>query len=289
MKPFLLALAALTIAFHASAAVGQEAVTDRVRTVYGEPSNEKNLAIQQAMRGRHILEVAGALLGAFRLPRELTLEVRGCDGHESAWYERDTAIFCYEYVDLVDRHAPKIATPGGVPRADSMVGPVLDTILHEAGHAVFDLLQIPVMGREEDAADFFSVYLLMQFPPADARRLIEGVAFNVGSEARDDLAAKPRGAFYADPHGVNAQRHYNVLCLAYAANPAIFDNEPPAGLPDWRAQDCSDEWAMLKGAFAKLILPHVDGEKLRAAIAQARFGWAPLVTSGASLDRPPLE
>jgi len=28
-----------------------------------------------------------------------------------------------------------------------------DLFLHELGHAVFDLLKIPVLGREEDAAD----------------------------------------------------------------------------------------------------------------------------------------
>jgi hypothetical protein len=241
------------------------------------------------MRERRILELAGGILNSFRLPRELTIEARGCNGREGAWYDKDTANFCYEYVDLIRRHAPKVATPGGVSRADSMVGPVLDTILHEAGHGMFDILEIPVMGREEDAADFFSVYLLLQFPPSDARRLVEGVAFNVGSEAREDLSERNRTQVYADSHGINAQRHYNVMCLAYAANPAMFDNVPPAGLPEWRARNCGDEWAMLQRAFTKLILPHVDEARLRAAIGAARFGWGPLVTATGSLDKPPLE
>jgi hypothetical protein len=215
--------------------------------------------------------------------------VRDCNGRETAWYDGGTAVFCYDYVDLIQRHAPKVATPGGVQRVDSIIGAVLDTILHEAGHGIFDLLDIPVMGREEDAADFFSIYLMLQFPPDDARRLIEGIAFNMGSEARKDFSEKQRPHMYAGPHGINAQRHYNVLCLAYGSNPALFNNAVPPGLPPWRARFCDDDWGMLQRAFTRLIMPHVDEGRLRAAIAQVHFDWSPLGTATESFDKPPLE
>ena len=263
--------------------------TDHVRIVYGDATDERHAAIRQAMQERRILEVAGGLLNAFRLPRELAIEARGCNGRETAWYAFDKAVFCYEYVELIYRHSPKVATPGGVQRADAIVGSVLDTILHEAGHGVIEMLDIPVLGREEDAADFFSVYLMLQFPPEDAKRLIEGVAFTMGSEGRQDLETKMRPPMFAGPHGMNAQRHFNVLCLAYGANPALFGHAVPPGLPPWRAeQSCGDEWSLLRRAFSKVILPHVDEEKLRAAVAATRFSWSPLATEAATLDKPPL-
>jgi hypothetical protein len=262
--------------------------TDQVRVVYAEPLDAKHLAIRQAMQERRLLETVGAILSSFRLPSELTIEARGCGGREGAWYAHGTAYFCYEYVELIQRHSPKIATPGGVARADAIVGSVLDTILHETGHGVIELLDIPVLGREEDAADFFSVYLMLQFPPEDAKRLIEGVAFTMGSEGRQDLEGKMRPPMFAGPHGMNAQRHFNVLCLAYGADSALFGYTFPPGLPPWRAKDCGDEWSLLRRAFAKLILPHVDEEKLRAAIAGARFNWSPLSTAPESFDKPPL-
>ncbi len=284
------ALIALTLNCVAAAAQAEPPPlrTGQARIVYGEPQNEKQRSIRAAMQEQRILETVAALLNAFRLPRELTVEVRGCDGREGAWYGFDKANFCYEYVELVQRHAPKVATPGGIPRADSIVGAVLDTILHEVGHGIIEMLEIPVLGREEDAADFFSIYLMLQFPPEDAKRLIEGVAFNMGSEAREDLSQKVRPQLFAGAHPPNAQRHYNVLCLAYGADPALFDNGPPAGLPAWRARNsCGDEWVLLRRAFVKLILPHVDEGQLRDAIAGARFTWSPLV-SGAASDKPPL-
>lgn len=277
----------LALQLHCALAQAQPR-TDQVRIVYDEPLDEKHGVIRKLMQERRILETVAALLNSFRLPRELTLQARGCSGRETAWYDRGTASFCYEYVDLIQRHAPKVATPGGVRRTDAIVGAVIDTLLHEAGHGIFDLLEIPVMGREEDAADFFSIYFMLQFPRADARRLIEGIAFNMGSEARQDFTERPVPRNFAGPHGPNVQRHYNVLCLAYAADQALFDNEVPAGLPPWRARTCWEEWALLKRAFTKLILPHVDEGRLKAAIANVRFDWSALGTAPESFDKPPL-
>jgi len=290
MKPLLATAAAIGLVLQSSAAQAQVEPprTDQVRTIYDEPANETHRAIRDAMQQRRILETVGALLSSFRLPRELTLEVRSCNGRETAWYDRGTAVFCYEYVELIQRYAPKVATPGGVQRADAIVGAVIDTILHEAGHGVFDLLEVPVMGREEDAADFFSIYFMLQFPPEDARRLIEGIAFNMGSEARPEVTERQAPQKFAGPHAMNAQRHYNVLCLSYGANPALFGVGIPAGLPPWRARFCGDDWGMLRRAFTKLILPHVDEARLRAAIAGVRFGWSPLATATESFDKPPL-
>lgn len=283
------ALLGLACATPAAAQPDASARTDRVRIVYGEPLDARHLPIRQAMQERRILETVAGLLNAFRLPRELTVEAQGCNGLESAWYAHGTAFFCYEYVELIQRHSPKVATPGGVARADAIVGSVLDTILHETGHGVIEMLDIPVLGREEDAADFFSVYLMLQFPPEDAKRLIEGVAFTMGSEGRQDLQGKVGPKMFAGPHGANAQRHYNVLCLAYGADPALFGYTFPAGLPPWRAKDCGDEWSLLKRSFDKLIIaPHVDEGQLRAAIAGARFNWSPLSTAPESFDKPPL-
>ena len=33
--------------------------------------------------------------------------------------------------------------------------------LHETGHAAFDIFQVPLFGREEDAADLFAAYIML--------------------------------------------------------------------------------------------------------------------------------
>src|SRR4051794_13052486 len=54
--------------------------TGQVRVVYAEPKEVKHQAIRDAMQDRRILEQLQTLLNPIRLPRPLTLEVKGCDG-----------------------------------------------------------------------------------------------------------------------------------------------------------------------------------------------------------------
>ena len=67
------------------------------------------------------------------------------------------------------RDAPRETTTAGDTRQDAIIGPTLEVFLHEVGHAVFDYLAVPVLGREEDAADpVLQAYILLQFADSDA-------------------------------------------------------------------------------------------------------------------------
>ena len=263
--------------------------TDQVRVLYAEPKEAKHQPIRDTLQQRRVLETLRTLLSPFRLPRELTLEVKGCDGSVDAYYWNGKATLCYEYVELIQQHAPKVGTPGGLMRADAIVGAIADTVLHEVGHAVIDMLDLPVLGREEDAADFFSVYILTQFLPEDAHRLFQGVGFMMASEAKEALEKPHDAKSYAGPHGMAAQRYYNLLCMAYGSDPQTFgDAVKRGGLPSWRAEGCDDEFALLKRAFQKLIMPHVDEALLARVRSEVRFDWGPLAPSIDGLDAMPL-
>jgi hypothetical protein len=92
----------------------------------------------------------------------LLLKVSGCDGEANAWYDEGFVTVCYEYLADILKNAPEDMLPSGITRQDAILGPFVDVFLHESGHAVFDLLKVPVLGREEDAADFFSAYIMLQ-------------------------------------------------------------------------------------------------------------------------------
>ena len=263
--------------------------THQIRVAYVQPTEARHQPIYEALQQRRVLETLRSMLNPLRLPRELTLELKSCGGKVDAYYWEATATVCYEYVELIQQHAPKVGTPGGLTRADAIVGAIIDTFLHEAGHAVFELLDVPVFGREEDAADFFSAYVLLKFAPEDAARLFQGVGFMMASEAKAALE-KPRNLqAYAGPHGTAAQRYYNLLCMAYGSDPKTFaDAISVGGLPKERADDCAEEFALLEKAFRKLIMPYVDQEVLAKARAEVRFNWGPLITSTSGLDALPL-
>ncbi len=62
---------------------------------------------------------------------------------------------CYEYFEYLENIAPKAPTPQGFTRDEVIVGGFVDALFHEFGHALFDILNIPVFGREEDGTTRF--------------------------------------------------------------------------------------------------------------------------------------
>ena len=58
---------------------------------------------------------------------------------------------CYEYLADILKNALEGTLPSVITQDDAILGPFMDVFLHETGHAVFDQLNVPVLGREEDA------------------------------------------------------------------------------------------------------------------------------------------
>ena len=239
---------------------------DRIQISYVPPKNSAHETIFQLLKERRTLEKFKGLLSALRLPRALLLKVEGCDGESNAWYGDDAVTVCYEYLEDFLRNAPKETTPAGVTRTDAIMGPTLEVFLHEVGHAVFDYLSVPILGREEDAADQFAAYVLLQFAESDARRLIYGVAYSYKIDASKPSTRKNP---FADEHGLPAQRFYNVLCMAYGADPKLFADLVDKGyLPRERAERCADEYERVVKALNKLIGPYIDQTRAKQVRAK---------------------
>ena len=247
---------------------------NRVDVEYVPPKSSAHDVLYKLVRERRVLEKIRDLLVPFRLPRRLLLKTEGCDGEINAWYDDGAITVCYEYLDWVWQSAPEQTTPAGAAPIDALRGPVVQIILHEAGHAVFDLLNIPIFGREEDDADQFSAYIMLQMGKdethrmiraamlqkgkEETHRLIGGAAYQYGSgvQSENQNVATKR---FADVHGTTAQRFFNILCLAYGADEELFKDLVANGyLPKERADGCGDEYAHVDHAFKTLIGPYID-------------------------------
>jgi hypothetical protein len=239
----------------AQAAAGR---ANRVTVSYVPPKNAAHQSIYEQLKEVSFLEKLQQFLAPFRLPRALLVKVEGCDGDANAFYENDVITVCYEYIEDLRKTMPAETTAAGVAPIDALVGPLFDTCLHEFAHALFEMLRLPVLGREEDAADQVSAYIMLQLGKVEVRRLIGGVAYAYKTEA--EAATKPPTmTHFADMHGTPAQRFYNVLCIAYGADKQLFGDIVEKGyLPKDRAKDCEDEYQQVAYAYEKLIGPHVD-------------------------------
>jgi putative metallopeptidase DUF4344 len=208
------------------------------------------------------------IFAPMRLPVELTIKTVGCDGMVNAWYEvaesRPTVSICYEYLQVILQYAPKETTPAGVTRADALVGQVLFLVSHEVGHALFEIFGVPVFGREEDAADQFAAYFMLQLGKDRAHGLIGGAAYAHRGYMKDyeqnPKVGIPLEAF-SSSHGSPEERFYNLLCIAYGADKDLFaDLVEKKYLPQTRARNCRYEYRTLQHAVRRELSPHIDWE-----------------------------
>jgi hypothetical protein len=232
--------------------------THKVRISYVPPKNPEHQAVYERLKKQRALERIKVVLEPIRLPKTLHLKLEGCDGISNAWYEDATITVCYEYIAELVQHAPTATTEMGLTPQAAVVGPVIEVFLHEIGHAIFDLLKVPLFGREEDAADQFAAYILLQMRKEEAQMTIRGVAHMY---AREAFTQSPGFKQFADAHGLPAQRFVNLLCLAYGASPndkELKDLVQTGLLPESRAEGCEEEYRQVDFAFRTLIHPHMD-------------------------------
>jgi hypothetical protein len=229
------------------------------------------------LRDRRALEKIQEMLSPLLLPEELTIKAMEC-GAVNSWYKREnfrpTVTICYEYLRHILASLPNETNPAGITADDAAAGQFFWLALHEVGHAVFDIFDVPVFGHPEDAADNFATYILLQFGKGQARRLIGGAAWAwrayLGDYKRNPVVRK-RIAAFADNHGQPEERFYNLLCLAYGSSPAQFP-EVEDFLPPTRLSSCEFEYRTLVNAFRKEITPHIDQEMARRVLDTS---WLP--------------
>ncbi len=131
---------------------------------------------------------------------------------------------------------------------------VISTIYHEMAHALIDQMDLPVYGQEEDAADVFSVVMVEAlYPEQEALRIDRGAALGFRYD-HDKRIKKGREWDWADEHGPDMQRYFNIVCLAYGANPEGREGfAKDMELPDYRAEFCKDEYELAKRAWQPVI------------------------------------
>lgn len=154
---------------------------------------------------------ADFLNDALKLPYDLVITHQTC-GMENAWWDGVSITMCYEMLDHIDW----LFWDAGL-RGEDLDLAVLDTwvfiLYHELGHALIDIYDLPVPGREEDAVDAFSAVVLIDGGVPDAVVnaaffwLLEEEGYGGGSLA------------FADEHSLNMQRFYNLLCWVYGSDP----------------------------------------------------------------------
>jgi hypothetical protein len=244
----------------ASAQIPPELKNDKISFAYVPPESPKLQPIMERLKSRQLLEKLAAFLAPLQLPHAFYLIARECKEANAFYNPSNWRIeICYEMIELIEKVAPLPNDPiDGFTREEVVVGAFVGVLIHEVGHAAFDMFNVPVFGREEDAADEMAGFLAVQFNKQVAHTVTRGFAFLWRAAGR--MGGEPKDwAEYSDEHGANQQRYYNVLCMGYGADPQHFKDFIDKGwLPKERAASCAAEYQQVRQAFSKTVLPFIN-------------------------------
>jgi hypothetical protein len=240
---------------------------------YGEPKKDAHKRIHDRLVQRKALEEYREFMSPLKLDQRLSVRLKECNDLNAYYNSGDTSItYCYELPAYLETIIAQYDVLPGFQKEDAVVASFVAVLLHETGHAIFNMLNIPVFGREEDAADAISSYAMLEVGKGSARRLLAGTAHMWRAWELDERkGGVAKFESFSDEHGTNAQRFYNALCIAHGSdevlNTHVFDDL--AGLlpqrPDGggRRGKCKKEYLQVKLAFDKLVRPHINGEALK--------------------------
>lgn len=130
-------------------------------------------------------------------------------------------------------------------------------LAHEFGHALIGEYRLPVLGREEDAADSFATLVFLQLGTDLGRAVLVDAARGLVRLAdRQDR----RGQVPALPgeHRVDRRRAYQILCLMVGSDREAFRTIAyEAGIPDERQETCRDDFDQAERSWLELLRAHL--------------------------------
>lgn len=97
---------------------------------------------------------------------------------------------------------------------------ILHTLFHEIAHAYIADKNIPVLGKEEDAADNLAAVMMIEYVDNGADSAIS--AADMFAFESEDMPKDIQAAEYIDEHSFNLQRYFQTLCLVYGSDPEQY-------------------------------------------------------------------
>jgi hypothetical protein len=153
-----------------------------------------------------------------------------------------------------------------------VTGNLLFALLHELAHAHIQEMRLPVLGREEDAADAYAVLVMLKVATRVSHRVLVDAAkgWFLSAEAREK-AGMPL-AFYQE-HGIDQQRAYQIICLMVGSDLKQFaDLADSVSMPQTRQQSCAADFSKASWSWETVLRPHLRGHGRTKQSVKVSYG-----------------
>jgi Putative metallopeptidase len=136
-------------------------------------------------------------------------------------------------------------------------GNMLFVLLHELAHALTTQMDIPILGRKEDAADSFAVTRLIGLDAGFSDRVLEEAGKGWFLAGRRDKATGDPVPFY-DEHGLDQQRGYQIVCLMVGTGQEKYQYlADETKLPKARQKSCAGDYSDASKSWEMVLKPHL--------------------------------
>ena len=164
-------------------------------------------------------------------------------------YEKASKVLAAAYPDMPPEEVERITL--------YILGNTINTLFHEYGHGLVSELELPIVGKEEDAVDnLANIIMVGKTTDPALDQMLRAVADdyfangNFSEESGETTAAW-------DEHSPDKARAYDVICTLVGADPEAYKEAADnAGMPPERQEACAGEYEARLNAWDKLLTPY---------------------------------
>lgn len=220
---------------------------------YGNASNEESRQFLAVVQGANLAErMASFVQGRIRLRYNVAIGFQEC-GVANAFYKpaNRAIVICTEFV----KHVAGVMTERKeffAQQSPQFLGQWITSILwvvylHELSHAIIDVNQVAITGREEDVADQFAIWASLNYiNDIGVATFVPAIWYFkelASSQRLNELPPEALAHLLSDEHSLQGQRALNFACWVYGLSPeAARDLTRFVALSDARAQRCGAEY-----------------------------------------------
>ena len=222
-------------------------------TVAQTPSDQGFKALLES--SDEIQSVVNLVNDEFQLLNNITL-VFGEDEGPLFDSELNKIIIPYAFLDEIQERftLAKYEKTSGLKLDEIVIDAVMHTLFHELAHAFIAQYDLPVLGREEDAADgLASIFLIEYFEQGQEIVLTAADLFDLESQDIETLEKQD----YWGEHSLDIQRYYSSMCNVYGSAPKAYAHiKKEQGFSAEKAENCITDYDILLHSWLTLLKPY---------------------------------
>lgn len=233
---------------------------NEAQIIFEQPTNKYEEKIERQIKASGVANKVVVFVNEqFQLSKPLIFKFGGIEG---PLYDTDANEVFIPYIfieEVKSRFKGAKYSETGISITDATWDSVMHTLLHEFAHALIFTYKLPIVGKEEDAADGLANMLLIEFFDNGTETVISAADL-FGLESNDIEEFEEED--FSDEHSLDAQRFYSSLCHVYGSDPQKYTYlKNDVSFSEERAELCIDEYESILRSWQSLLKPYFKHSK----------------------------